>query len=137
MIDLENWSWEEGRRVIADLSRLRDQYADVHECVVSRDGESIAVPVVKGPDRFGVWFNGSLWEGEYEKAWHLEFTPDGRLSALEPDLQSRRLGDRASDQGQHGVLRGRQREALGASLSVQPRSRGERRRQRGGRPGPG
>ena len=83
MTHQQSWDWDPGNRVVADVSELRTQYEDVHEFAVSADGEKIAVPVVKErPDTLGVWVNGELWEGEYEKAWQLRFTPDGRLVAL-------------------------------------------------------
>jgi hypothetical protein len=82
MVDKGAWSWEEGKKQIADLSQARETYSEVHESVTSPDGERIAVPVVKGPDDFGVWVNGDLWDGDFEKAWHLKFSPDGKLTAL-------------------------------------------------------
>jgi hypothetical protein len=82
MLDPGRWSWELERRPIADLGALGSEYPEVHELVASADGTRIAAPVLKAPDVFGVWVNGALWEGEFEKAWHLEFAPDGRLTAL-------------------------------------------------------
>ena len=72
MVDPGSWSWDEGRHPIADLGELRSQYQEVHELAVSGDGSRIAAPVLKAPDVLGVWTNGDLWEGEFEKAWHLE-----------------------------------------------------------------
>ncbi len=82
MLDRETWSWDTGKKLVSNLGAVRDQFADVHEWAVSADGERIAAPVLTAPDVFRVWVNGALWEGEYEKAWHLTFGPDGRLTAL-------------------------------------------------------
>ena len=82
MLDRETWNWEPEKKIIADLGAVRDRFVDVHEWVVSADGERIAAPVLIAPDTFGVVVNGELWEGEFEKAWHLIFAPDGRLTAL-------------------------------------------------------
>jgi hypothetical protein len=82
MVNRENWDWEAGKREIVDLGGLQAQFEEVHEFAVSPDGERIAVPVKKGQDVLGVWTNGNLWDEEFEKAWNLRFTPDGRLLAL-------------------------------------------------------
>jgi hypothetical protein len=83
MMHVEDWDWDLGNRLVADLTGLESQFQGVHEFAASHDGERIAVPVVKDdPDTCGVWVNGDLWEGEFEKAWQLKFTPDGRLVAL-------------------------------------------------------
>jgi len=70
--------------VIADLVGLRAEYPEVHEPVVSPDGEHLAVVVRTEEDDevYGVWIDGTLWEEEFEKAWNLRFAPDGRLIAL-------------------------------------------------------
>ncbi len=81
-MDRDGWDWEIGRKPVCDLNEVRQRFADVHEFVVSADGERIAAPVETAPETFAVCVNGSLWEGEFEKAWHLMFAPDGRLHAL-------------------------------------------------------
>ncbi len=82
MLDCENWNWDTGKKLVCDLRALQDRFDQVHEWVVSADGERVAAPVLTAPGVFRVWVNGALWEGEYEKAWHLAFGPDGRLTAL-------------------------------------------------------
>ncbi len=82
MVDRASWSWEVGSRPISSLVEVRETYAAVHELVVSPDGERIAAPVLAAPDAFRVCVNGATWEDEFEKAWHLVFLPDGRLTAL-------------------------------------------------------
>ena len=69
MMDGGGWDWEVGRKSVCDLRELRKRFTEVHEFVVSPDGESIAAPVLTAPDTFGVCVNGSLWDGEFEKAW--------------------------------------------------------------------
>ena len=76
----QGWDWEVGRRPVCDMTQLRQQYAEVHETVVSADGERLAAPVVAGPDVFRVWTSDGQWDGEYEKAWNLVFAPDGELA---------------------------------------------------------
>jgi len=78
----EAWDWTTDRKLVADLTRLRSQYHEVHEFVASPDGERIAVPVVKDAETCAVCVNEELWDGECERAWHLKFAPDGRLTAL-------------------------------------------------------
>ncbi|MEJ2189157.1 MAG: hypothetical protein P8Y93_07010 [Acidobacteriota bacterium] len=82
MLDCESWDWDLGTKHLHDLGAVREAYPEVHEWTVSDDGERIAVAIVTAPDVFRVWADGSLWEGEFEKAWHLVFTPDARLTAL-------------------------------------------------------
>jgi len=82
MVDREEWNWDTGKKLICDLRALQGRFDQVHEWAVSADGERIAAPVLTAPDVFRVWVNDSLWEGEFEKAWHLVFGPDGRLTAL-------------------------------------------------------
>jgi hypothetical protein len=58
MADAAGWRWEDERRPICDLGVVRQQYAAVHEFVVSPDGEAIAAPVTTEPDTFRVWTSG-------------------------------------------------------------------------------
>ena len=82
MPDRANWDWAAGERTLADLGQIRGALKAVHELVASSDGERIAAPVQKDDDVFGVCVNGEVWEADFEKAWHLAFAPDGRLTAL-------------------------------------------------------
>ncbi len=82
MTDSADWNWDVGSRTLADLGALRAEHDDVHELVVSNDGERVAAPVVKEDGSYRVAVNDTLWEPELEKAWHLKFTPDDRLTAL-------------------------------------------------------
>ena len=82
MVDREHWNWDTGKKLVSDLRAVEGRFDQVHEWVVSDDGERIAAPVLTGPDAFRVWVNDSLWDGEFEKAWHLVFAPDGPLTSL-------------------------------------------------------
>ncbi|MCP4677377.1 MAG: WD40 repeat domain-containing protein [Deltaproteobacteria bacterium] len=82
MTSTQDWNWNTDKKLVADIGALRSEFEDVHEFVASPDGERIAVPVVKGEDEMGVSVNGQLLEGEFERAWKLTYTPDGRLVSL-------------------------------------------------------
>ena len=82
MVDREHWNWDTGKKLVSDLRAVEGRFDQVHEWVVSDDGERIAAPVLTGPEVFRVWVNDSLWDGEFEKAWNFVFAPDGRLTAL-------------------------------------------------------
>ena len=82
MVDRERWNWDTGKKLVCDLRAIEGRFYQVHEWVVSPDGESIAAPVLTGPEVFRISVNGELWDGEFEKAWHLVFAPDGPLTAL-------------------------------------------------------
>ncbi len=82
MVNREAWDWNKGKRAICDLGAVRDRFDEVHEWAVSPDGERIAAPVLTAPETYSVAVNDQRWEGEFEKAWHLAFTPDGKLTAL-------------------------------------------------------
>jgi hypothetical protein len=82
MPEPRSFDWEGGSKEIADLGKMREQFSAVHELHASPDGERIAVPVIKEGGAAAVCVNGQLWEGEYERAWSLKYSPDGRLMAL-------------------------------------------------------
>jgi hypothetical protein len=82
MDNRESWNWEAGEKALCDLASLRSKYAEVHESTVSPDGERFAVPVLDPGGTAKVSVNGQEWEGDFERAWSLCFTSDGRLVAL-------------------------------------------------------
>lgn len=77
----QDWDWDVGKKLVADPTGLAEQFPSVHEPIVSPNGERFAVAAAEG-ETARVWADGELWEEEYEKAWHLLFSPDGRLTAL-------------------------------------------------------
>ena len=47
MPGVDSFDWGEANKPVADLQKIRDQFAAVHEFAASPDGERIAVPVIK------------------------------------------------------------------------------------------
>jgi hypothetical protein len=80
--DLPECSFEPGERVVGDLDELGRGFAEICELAVSPDGERVAAVLEKEPDELRVGVAGDLWDDEFEKAWGLRFTPDGRAIAL-------------------------------------------------------
>ncbi len=78
----DTWNWDTGERQIADLDKLGQDGVTVTEIAFSPDGERFAAAIEGEPDHLTVHVNDVPWEGEFEKAWHLRFSPDGRLTAL-------------------------------------------------------
>lgn len=81
MNDKTTWNWDTVQDPI-DLAHWDTQYNWVEEYRVSPDGEQVAAIVNLGEMEFGVCVNGKLWENRFEKAWSLNFLPDGRLAVL-------------------------------------------------------
>ena len=63
MAEHESWSWDTGKKPICNLRSVEDRFDQVHEWVVSDDGERIAAPVLSDPEVFRVSVNDTLWEG--------------------------------------------------------------------------
>ncbi len=87
MADSVEWDWETGEKLVADINEWSALYNWVEEPYVSPSGEKIAAIVNVGEGEFNVCLNGSIWERDanFEKAWYLRFSPDGRLTALVSD----------------------------------------------------
>ncbi|MDP3286282.1 MAG: WD40 repeat domain-containing protein, partial [Desulfobacterales bacterium] len=83
MNSINNWDWNTGRRMIADIGEWKTRYQWVEEPYVSPEGEKIAA-VVKPPEDevFTICENGTLWESTFDKVWYPRFSPDGKLTAL-------------------------------------------------------
>ncbi len=77
----DSFDWDSGRRVLTDLSKVDEHFSAVGQWTVSPDGEHVAAPV-DCDDGQQVCVDGTVWEPVYEKAWHLAYSPDGRLTAL-------------------------------------------------------
>jgi len=106
MSEKTEWDWEIGeKRIPIPIKRLlrreayppqtelhhewehrthgwHQQFGWVEEPYASPDGEQVAAIVNLATGSFGVWVNGDVWKETFDKAWHLRFTPDGRLTAL-------------------------------------------------------
>lgn len=76
-----NWDWETPEKRI-DLAPWNESFNWVEEYHASPDGESIAAIVNTEDESFGICVNGETWSPAFEKAWNLQFCPDGRLMAL-------------------------------------------------------
>lgn len=81
MNDKKTWNWDTTEKSV-DLTSWIDQYNWVEEFRVSPNGEQIAAIVNTDEMEFTVCVNGQLWENTFEKAWSLNYLPDGRLAVL-------------------------------------------------------
>ena len=82
MTDKESWDWQVGKKAIADLQRVRGELSTLEELAVSPDGQKIAVLGKTAVGSFAISVNGEVLPESYELAWHLRFSPIGRLIAL-------------------------------------------------------
>jgi len=85
MVGVENWDWQTGEKIIA-VGPWQETFNWVEEYQVSPDGERIAAIVNQDEAEFRVCVNGEPWEGVFDKAWYLRFSPDGRLTALVSEM---------------------------------------------------
>jgi hypothetical protein len=74
--------WSIGSKDVAKLEDATGDGAVVREMAPSPDGKRLALVLQLPDDTMRVWVNGEVWEPEFEKAWHLRFTPDGRALVL-------------------------------------------------------
>jgi hypothetical protein len=74
--------WDTSAKLLADLDKWREEYSEVQERVVSKDGEKVAAIVKNEDDSLTVCVNGTTWSNTFEKIWSLQFRPDGRLFCL-------------------------------------------------------
>ena len=82
MVNVENWDWVTPSKLVCDTERWKEQFRWVEDFEVSPDGEKIAAVVNLDEGEFSVRVNEETWEGPFEKAWHLRFSPDGRLTCI-------------------------------------------------------
>ncbi|MFC1816714.1 electron transfer complex subunit TmcD, partial [Thermodesulfobacteriota bacterium] len=85
MVNLNNWDWEIGKRVVADIGDWKSRFEYMEEPYTSPDGEKIAAIVKNEEAEFCVCENGTTWENAFDKVWYLRFGPDNRLTALVSD----------------------------------------------------
>ena len=76
------WDWDIQEKPVTDIAEWNEKYTEVHELVVSPDGEKVAAIVQTDDESFRPCVNGQVWENGFEKAWSLRFSPDGRLVCL-------------------------------------------------------
>jgi hypothetical protein len=82
MPDISKWDWESGSKELADIGAMKEQFSEVHEFVVSNDGEKIAAPVATEDGKFTAAVNGKALDKGWEKLWNLGFGPDDRMSGM-------------------------------------------------------
>jgi hypothetical protein len=70
------------KKVVADISAWKSDYAYVEEPYVSPDGEQIASIIKDEEENFTVIVNGTPWEQTYDKVWYLRYSPDNKAVAL-------------------------------------------------------
>jgi hypothetical protein len=76
-----SWDWQTELKEIP-FKEWRSRFNWVQAPRVSRDGECIAAIVNMEDMVFGVCVNGTVWEGEYEKAWSLTPYSDNGFAAF-------------------------------------------------------
>ena len=82
MNEKQNWDWQKGKHVVADLAQIRTMFPRVDEFTVSPDGRRIAAPIKKEDDSFTVFVDGEAWPESFELCWNIRFSPFGKLIAL-------------------------------------------------------
>ena len=85
MVDKANGYWSSGEKRIA-FAEWAGNYRWVEEPTASPDGETVAAIVNIDEGEFSVCTNGKQWESVFDKAWHLRFTPAGRLFAIVSEM---------------------------------------------------
>jgi len=87
MHEPDKWDWSMEKKVIADLSQLKEDYEYHESPVVSPDGEKIALIVKNEDEEYTVCENGTAWEeASFDKVWGLKYTPDNKLACFASDL---------------------------------------------------
>src|SRR4030042_4135155 len=81
-IDTSSWDWNPGKKFIVDIDKIKTEYAEIQEIVVSNNGEKLALPVKNEDGTFTACVNGEPWSNSFEKLWYLRFSPDDRLTGL-------------------------------------------------------
>ncbi|MBU1248776.1 MAG: WD40 repeat domain-containing protein [Proteobacteria bacterium] len=79
MQDTSGWSWDPGKSVVCDTTKISGEVQWLEELFASPDGEKAGCVACTDDAEFGVYVNDEFWENRYEKAITPKFTPDGRL----------------------------------------------------------
>jgi hypothetical protein len=77
----QSWDWITPLKQLP-LDEWDSRFNWVEDYHISLDGESVAAIVNIDEAVFSICENGTVWDGEYEKAWGLTPLPDGRFSAM-------------------------------------------------------
>ncbi|MEJ2722311.1 MAG: WD40 repeat domain-containing protein, partial [bacterium] len=82
MSDSASWDWQTGKKIIADLTRIRGDIPIIDELAVSPDGEQIAALGKTSTGEFAVCVNDEVKPERFELCWRLLYSPWGSLTAL-------------------------------------------------------
>jgi len=82
MAESANWDWNTKEKLIADVGDWKKKFSEVHELVVSSDGEKIATVVQTEDGGFATCVNGEVGGDTFERIWSLRFTPTNQLVCL-------------------------------------------------------
>lgn len=80
-MDISSWDWDPGTKPIHDLNKCDLDVKWLEEPYASPDGERIAC-LARLEEGYDVCVNGQPWGQEFEIAYYLRFSPDGRLTCL-------------------------------------------------------
>lgn len=91
MLNTEDWTWEVGKKTVADLAKWEQEYSYIEEPYASYDGESVSAVVRNEEMEFTICTQAGddsiqCWENTYDKIWNLKYGPDDRLSAFVSDM---------------------------------------------------
>ena len=80
MYNTNNWDWEGGKKIIADLGEWKGKFEYMEEPHASPNGERIAAIIKTEEGEFCICENGSIWENTFDKIWY--FTIEIRIEIL-------------------------------------------------------
>jgi hypothetical protein len=81
-MEKEQWDWDTGDKLIADINEWKKRFPQVRELIVSPDGEKIATVVQAEDGAFTTCVNGDAWEETFERVWSLKFNSINQLASL-------------------------------------------------------
>jgi len=82
MPEIKAQDWEPGRKIVAEIGKIKSQVKAIHEFTVSPDGEKIAVPVVNEDGSYAIAVNEKILPTTFELLWYLRYAANGKLTGL-------------------------------------------------------
>jgi hypothetical protein len=73
MSDIYSWDWDNGKKLVADISEWEKKYIDIRELTPSEDGEAIAAIVQPEKRKFTIQVNNDFWGELFERMYSLKF----------------------------------------------------------------